>query len=113
MTMPKRLLPLALLALLPASAALAQDAPEPTPAAEAKPAQAEPAKKPDAFQYFFGKQREQMRKAPAAKAPAAKAPEAKTPEAAPVQPAPPVTATPAPAAASEVRPEPPAVAQPQ
>jgi hypothetical protein len=127
MTMPKRLLPFAIAALLLPATVLAQEVQESKPPAEAQPAPA-PEKKPDAFQYFFGKKRDakkapEVQKASEAKkpAPAAKAPEAKPivpvaeapkPVVAPSVPAPaPVPV--APAAASEVRPEPAMVAQPQ
>lgn len=131
MTMPKRLLPLALASLLLPTAGWAQDS-QPQPSTDTKPAEAQPAKepekKPDAFQYFFGKKRDEKKKAPEAqkapeapkpapaapKAPVAKAPEVKAPAAveapAPAAPAP---AAPEPAPALEVRPEPPVVAQPQ
>jgi hypothetical protein len=137
--MPKRLLPFALSALLLPATVLAQEAQESKPPVEAQPAQQAPEKKPDAFQYFFGKKRD-VKKAPEAqKAPEAKkpAPAAKAPEAKPAAPAPEVTleksvapvaedpepvapsvpapapVPDAPAAASEVRPEPAMVAQPQ
>jgi|GEM_PF-2372013 len=129
--MPKRLLPFALSALLLPSTLLAQESKPPT---EAQPAQQAPEKKPDAFQYFFGKKRDEnekkkepeAQKAPEAKTPAAvKAPAkpepvpARIPEAVPeksvepVAPAPAPVVEPAPAAPSEVRPEPARVAQPQ
>ena len=57
----KSLLPFALSAiLLPAAplAMTAQDTQDSKPAAEAQPAQPAPEKKPDAFQYFFGKKRD-------------------------------------------------------
>lgn len=140
MIMPKHLLPLALASLLLPAAGWAQDAQQP-PSTDSKPAEAqpskEPEKKPDAFQYFFGKKRDEKKKAPEAqkapeapktapaapKAPEAKAPEVKAPEMPAEQPAPappvveappaPAPAAPEPAPALEVRPEPPTVAQPQ
>ena len=133
--MLKRLLPFALSALLLPSTLLAQDAQKSKPPAEAQPTQQTPEKKPDAFQYFFGKKRgakeaPEAQKAPEAKKPAAvKAPEvkpepvpAKAPEAVPEKSAEPVAPASAPVvepvpaapiAASEVRPEPAPVAQPQ
>jgi hypothetical protein len=116
MMMPKRLLPLALASLLLPAAGWAQES-QPQPSTDAKPAEAQPAqepeKKPDAFQYFFGKKRDEKKNAPEAQkaAPAPRAPEAKAP-AVPAAPAP-AAPEPAPAPALEVRPEPPAVAQPQ
>jgi hypothetical protein len=142
-TMIRRILLFASTFLLLAGAVQAQDQ---QPSTDAKPAEAQPAqepeKKPDAFQYFFGKKRDEQKKAPEAKAPEAKAPEVKAPAAAPAEPAPaapakapevvpekatppakpapaapapqaPAPVAPEPAPALEVRPEPPAVAQPQ
>jgi hypothetical protein len=135
-TMIRRILLFASASLLLAGAVRAQDQ---QPSTDSKPAEAQPAKepekKPDAFQYFFGKKRDEKKKAPEAqKAPEAKAPAAPAkpaPEAvsgkimAPVAPAPeaaPVTApapkaieapAAAPAPPSEVGPEPPTVASPQ
>jgi hypothetical protein len=114
--MPKFLLPLALSALL-IPAVSARESQE-TKAAEPQPAQqqAEPEKKPDAFKYFFGKEREQRKEPEAQKAPetpkaAPEAPAAKAPESAPAVPVEPTpVAAPEP---EEVRPEPPAVAQPE
>jgi len=134
--MIRRILLFASTFLLLAGAVQAQDQ---QPSTDAKPAEAQPAqepeKKPDAFQYFFGKKRDEKKKAPEAQkaapeapkpAPAPKVPEAQkpapkaleaAPEAAPVTAAPtppaPAPAAPEPAPALEVRPEPPAVAQPQ
>ena len=117
----------------------AQDSQQPptdSKPAEAQPAQ-EPEKKPDAFQYFFGKKREEKKKVPEAQKPASKAPEAKAPAApakapevvpekpmssaepasAPVVAVPvveaPVLVTPSPEPALKVRPEPPVVTAPQ
>jgi len=109
--MPKFLLPLALSALL-IPALSAQESQEAKPAQQ----QAEPEKKPDAFKYFFGKEREQKKETEAPKAPEGPkaAPVEKAPEPAPTKPAPVVAPEPAPVAApSEVRPEPPTVAQPE
>ncbi len=125
MNMSKRLLPLALASLLLPAAGWAQESQPPS--TETKPAEAQPApepeKKPDAFQYFFGKKREEKngtKKAPEAqKVPEAPKPTPAAPKAAPEKPAPPaveappVHAAPAPAPASEVRPEPPTVAAPE
>jgi hypothetical protein len=95
--MPRRFLLLALAALLGPAAALTQEA---QPPAETKPA--EPAKKPDAFKYFFGQKDkkdpkdskdEKDRKAEAPEPAPAKAPEAPAPIAAPA-PAPPPTPQP-------------------
>ena len=129
--MSKRLLPLALVSLLLPAAGWAQES-QPPPSTDARPAEAqpvkEPEKKPDAFQYFFGKKRDEKKKAPEAqkpapeaqkpapkapeaRAPAPKAPEAKVPEAKVPEAKAPAAAEPVPAL--EVRPEPPAVAQPQ
>jgi hypothetical protein len=126
-TMPKLLLPFALSALLLPSTLPAQES---QPSTDSKPAEAQPApapeKKPDAFQYFFGKKRDEKKAPEAQKVPEARkpAPVQKAPEAKPAAPAPqkapdavpePVVepAVPAPATASEVRPDPAMVAQPQ
>jgi hypothetical protein len=111
-TMIRRILLFASASLLLAGAVQAQDQ---QPSTDSKPAEAQPAKepekKPDAFQYFFGKKRDEQKKAPEAKAPEAKAPEVKAPAAAPAEPAPA-----APAKAPEVVPEkptPPAEPEPK
>lgn len=60
-SMPRRLLPVAAVALFLTAAALAQ---EPAQTPEPKPAtpEAQPAKKPDAFKYFFGRRDEKDNK---------------------------------------------------
>ena len=134
--MIRRILLFASASLLLTGAVRAQES---QPSTDSKPAETQPAKepekKPDAFQYFFGKKRDEQKKAPEAKAPEAKAPvapaqpapvPARAPEAAPEKPMPkaepapaapappaPAPVAPEPAPALEVRPEPPAVAQPQ
>jgi hypothetical protein len=124
-TMIRRILLFASASLLLAGAVQAQDQ---QPSTDSKPAEAQPAKepekKPDAFQYFFGKKRDEQKKAPEAQKPAPEAPQVKAPEVAPEEPKPkppaePAPVAPAPAAveapapaALEVRPEPPAVAAP-
>jgi hypothetical protein len=125
--MPRYLLPLALASLLLPAAGWAQES-QPQPSTDSRPAEAQPAqepeKKPDAFQYFFGKKREEKKAPEAQKAPEApkpvpaptspKAPEAKAPATPVVEASPaPAPAAPEPAPALEVRPEPPAVAQPR
>jgi hypothetical protein len=132
----KSLLPLALSALLLPAVLPAQEAQGPKPAAEAQPAQPPPEKKPDAFQYFFGKKRDERAPQPEVKKPleprkpglpakapdkepvvkpAAKAVEVKPVEAAPVKApeapartvaAPAIPAPPAPASPPAVAPSP-------
>lgn len=105
--MPKSLLPFVLSALLVPAAMSAQESQEAPQVQQQK----EPVKKPDAFKYFFGKEREQ-KKAPEVSKAAPEAPAVKAPETAPAESAPVVAPEPAPAP-SEVRPEPPTVAQPE
>lgn len=96
--MPRRFLLFALAALvLTPAVAPAQEA---QPPAETKPA--EPAKKPDAFKYFFG---QKDKRDPKAEAEATEPAPAKAPEKAPEAPAPMTTAAPATVAAPAPQPE--------